>query len=226
MVGAIGSILGEAGVNIAAMQVARREAGGEALMALTVDSSVDAELLSAVAAAIGSAAGQHRRPARRRLSQPARRGESACFDRRRVDRAVLQVEQVQIELPASRSIVSSTASGQFSSSRIWIWSAAACSGALAHGEPVSVARGPRSGYCWSGRRRRRRRGDRRGAAGARHGRTGRWRRARRPACPLLSMAHTTRSKLTGAWCHTVGASGRVVAPTRGGCVLRDISPHR
>jgi D-3-phosphoglycerate dehydrogenase len=37
--------------------VARREAGGEALMALTVDSSVDAELLSAVAAAIGSAKG-------------------------------------------------------------------------------------------------------------------------------------------------------------------------
>ena len=57
VVGAIGSILGEAGVNIAAMQVGRREAGGEALMALTVDSSVDAELLSAVAAEIGSARG-------------------------------------------------------------------------------------------------------------------------------------------------------------------------
>lgn len=57
VVGAIGSILGEAGVNIAAMQVARREVGGEALMTLTVDSSVDAELLSAVAAAIGSARG-------------------------------------------------------------------------------------------------------------------------------------------------------------------------
>jgi D-3-phosphoglycerate dehydrogenase len=57
VVGAIGTILGQAGVNIAAMQVARREAGGEALMALTVDSSVDAELLSAVAAAIGSLRG-------------------------------------------------------------------------------------------------------------------------------------------------------------------------
>jgi D-3-phosphoglycerate dehydrogenase len=57
VVGAIGTILGESGVNIAAMQVARREAGGEALMALTVDSSVDAELLSTVAAAIGSARG-------------------------------------------------------------------------------------------------------------------------------------------------------------------------
>ncbi|HEX5204182.1 phosphoglycerate dehydrogenase [Paractinoplanes rhizophilus] len=57
VIGAIGSILGEAGVNIAAMQVARREAGGEALMTLTVDGSVDADLLSAVAAAIGSSQG-------------------------------------------------------------------------------------------------------------------------------------------------------------------------
>ncbi|MGX6604078.1 phosphoglycerate dehydrogenase [Micromonosporaceae bacterium Da 78-11] len=57
VVGAIGTILGEAGVNIAAMQLARREAGGEALMTLTVDSSVDAELLSTVAAAIGSSRG-------------------------------------------------------------------------------------------------------------------------------------------------------------------------
>jgi D-3-phosphoglycerate dehydrogenase len=56
VVGTVGSILGEAGVNIAAMQVARREAGGEALMTLTVDSSADAELLSAGAAAIGATA--------------------------------------------------------------------------------------------------------------------------------------------------------------------------
>ena len=57
VIGAIGTILGEAGVNIAAMQVARREAGGEALMTLTVDSSVEAEQLSAVATAIGSTRG-------------------------------------------------------------------------------------------------------------------------------------------------------------------------
>ncbi|WP_067505445.1 phosphoglycerate dehydrogenase [Actinoplanes sp. TFC3] len=57
IIGRIGSLLGEAGVNIAAMQVARREAGGEALMALTVDSSVDAELLSTVAEAVGSTRG-------------------------------------------------------------------------------------------------------------------------------------------------------------------------
>ncbi len=54
VIGSIGSLLGEAGVNIAAMQVARREAGGEALMALTVDSAVDAELLTRVAEAVGA----------------------------------------------------------------------------------------------------------------------------------------------------------------------------
>jgi D-3-phosphoglycerate dehydrogenase len=56
VVGTIGSILGEAGVNIAAMQVARREAGGEALMTLTVDSAVSADLLASAAAAIGARA--------------------------------------------------------------------------------------------------------------------------------------------------------------------------
>jgi D-3-phosphoglycerate dehydrogenase len=57
VIGAIGSILGDAGVNIAAMQVVRRSAGGEALMTLTVDSSVSAELLSAVAEAMGALRG-------------------------------------------------------------------------------------------------------------------------------------------------------------------------
>jgi D-3-phosphoglycerate dehydrogenase len=57
VVGAIGSVLGAAGVNIAAMQVARREAGGEALMAITVDSSVDVELLSSATAAIDGSHG-------------------------------------------------------------------------------------------------------------------------------------------------------------------------
>ncbi|HWH31656.1 MAG TPA: phosphoglycerate dehydrogenase, partial [Egibacteraceae bacterium] len=40
VVGTIGGKLGEAGVNIAGMQVGRREAGGEALMALSVDSAM------------------------------------------------------------------------------------------------------------------------------------------------------------------------------------------
>nr|MDT0663034.1 phosphoglycerate dehydrogenase [Micromonospora sp. DSM 115978] len=56
VVGSVGSILGEAGVNIAAMQVARRSAGGEALMTLTVDSAVDAELLTSAAGSIGAVA--------------------------------------------------------------------------------------------------------------------------------------------------------------------------
>ena len=56
VVGTIGTILGEAGVNIAAMQVARREAGGEALMTLTVDSPVSPELLAQAASAIGATA--------------------------------------------------------------------------------------------------------------------------------------------------------------------------
>jgi D-3-phosphoglycerate dehydrogenase len=56
VVGTIGSILGDAGVNIAAMQVARREVGGEALMALTVDSPVGVDLLDKAAGAIGAGA--------------------------------------------------------------------------------------------------------------------------------------------------------------------------
>jgi D-3-phosphoglycerate dehydrogenase len=56
VVGTIGTILGENGVNIAAMQVARLQAGGEALMTLTVDSPVTPDLLTAAADAIGATA--------------------------------------------------------------------------------------------------------------------------------------------------------------------------
>ena len=56
VVGTIGTLLGEAGVNIAAMQVARRAAGGEALMTLTVDEAVPADLLAKAAEAIGASA--------------------------------------------------------------------------------------------------------------------------------------------------------------------------
>ncbi len=56
VVGTVGTILGDAGINIAGMQVARRSAGGEALMALTVDSAVAADLLSRAAEAIGATA--------------------------------------------------------------------------------------------------------------------------------------------------------------------------
>jgi D-3-phosphoglycerate dehydrogenase len=54
VVGTVGTILGGHGVNIAAMQVARRAAGGEALMTLTVDSPVAADLLAKAAEAIGA----------------------------------------------------------------------------------------------------------------------------------------------------------------------------
>jgi D-3-phosphoglycerate dehydrogenase len=56
VVGVIGTLLGEAGVNIAAMQVARRTAGGEALMTLTVDGPVTPDLLARAADAIGATA--------------------------------------------------------------------------------------------------------------------------------------------------------------------------
>jgi D-3-phosphoglycerate dehydrogenase len=56
VVGAVGTLLGKAGVNIAAMQVSRREVGGEALMTLTVDTPVAPELLASAADAIGATA--------------------------------------------------------------------------------------------------------------------------------------------------------------------------
>jgi D-3-phosphoglycerate dehydrogenase len=54
VVGRIGTILGRIGVNIAAMQVSRRSAGGEALMTLTVDSPVPADLLHEASREIGA----------------------------------------------------------------------------------------------------------------------------------------------------------------------------
>jgi D-3-phosphoglycerate dehydrogenase / 2-oxoglutarate reductase len=56
VIGAVGTILGHLDVNIAAMQVARRQAGGEALMTLTVDSPVTADVLTQAADAIGATA--------------------------------------------------------------------------------------------------------------------------------------------------------------------------
>ncbi|WP_127793769.1 phosphoglycerate dehydrogenase [Agromyces sp. LHK192] len=52
IVAVYGSAFGEAGINIAGMQIARREAGGQALSVLTVDSPVPAEVLDRVATAI------------------------------------------------------------------------------------------------------------------------------------------------------------------------------
>ena len=54
VVGTVGQVLGSAGVNIASMQVARQSQGGSALMALTVDSGVDATALEEIARQIGA----------------------------------------------------------------------------------------------------------------------------------------------------------------------------
>jgi D-3-phosphoglycerate dehydrogenase len=54
VVGTVGAALGEAGVNIAGAQVSRTTRGGEALMAVTVDSRVGADLLGDIAGRIGA----------------------------------------------------------------------------------------------------------------------------------------------------------------------------
>jgi len=54
VIGRIGSMLGEAGVNIAGAQVARKAAGGLALMGVTVDSPIPPEVLQRIAAEIGA----------------------------------------------------------------------------------------------------------------------------------------------------------------------------
>ena len=54
VVGAVGNALGKAGINIAGMQVARASAGGNALMAITVDSPVSESIVSAVSKETGA----------------------------------------------------------------------------------------------------------------------------------------------------------------------------
>jgi D-3-phosphoglycerate dehydrogenase len=53
VIGRVGTILGEAGINIASMEVGRKEAGGLALMGLTVDSPIPAEVLERIVEAVG-----------------------------------------------------------------------------------------------------------------------------------------------------------------------------
>jgi D-3-phosphoglycerate dehydrogenase / 2-oxoglutarate reductase len=48
VIGRVGTMLGESGVNIASMEVSRRAAGGHALMVLTVDSAITPEVLAAI----------------------------------------------------------------------------------------------------------------------------------------------------------------------------------
>jgi len=54
VVGTVGQVLGGQQINIAGMQVCRHAQGGDALMVLTVDSAVHADLLSEIADAIGA----------------------------------------------------------------------------------------------------------------------------------------------------------------------------
>ncbi|MEI8149238.1 MAG: phosphoglycerate dehydrogenase [Actinomycetes bacterium] len=54
IVGSVGNLLGKAKINIAGMQVSRKEAGGQALMAITVDSGVGADLVASIQKETGS----------------------------------------------------------------------------------------------------------------------------------------------------------------------------
>ncbi|HVF04617.1 MAG TPA: ACT domain-containing protein, partial [Frankiaceae bacterium] len=54
IVGAVGGILGAANVNIASMQVSRTQQGGDALMALTVDTAIPPEALGQISEAVGA----------------------------------------------------------------------------------------------------------------------------------------------------------------------------
>jgi D-3-phosphoglycerate dehydrogenase len=55
IVGTVGRILGEAGVNIAGMQVSRDRKGGHALVAMTVDGAIPAPVLDEIITEIGAA---------------------------------------------------------------------------------------------------------------------------------------------------------------------------
>ena len=54
VVGAVGTMLGSAGINIASMEVGRKEAGGPALMGITVDSPIPGPVLAEIARAVGA----------------------------------------------------------------------------------------------------------------------------------------------------------------------------
>jgi len=58
VVGTVGNILGTAGVNIAGMQVSRHEQGGDALVALTVDSAIPPAVLDEIVRSIGATSGR------------------------------------------------------------------------------------------------------------------------------------------------------------------------
>src|SRR5688572_18803182 len=53
VIGTVGTVLGEAGVNIASMEVGRKEAGGLALMGLTVDSPIPDDVIEQLVQSVG-----------------------------------------------------------------------------------------------------------------------------------------------------------------------------
>ena len=54
VIGTVGRLLGDAEINIAGMQVARKDKGGQALVTLTVDSRIPADVLGAIATEVGA----------------------------------------------------------------------------------------------------------------------------------------------------------------------------
>lgn len=58
IVGVVGRILGDHGINIASMQVARDVKGGKALIALTVDTAIPSEVIDQIGAEIGADSGR------------------------------------------------------------------------------------------------------------------------------------------------------------------------
>ncbi|MGL5928992.1 MAG: ACT domain-containing protein, partial [Dermatophilaceae bacterium] len=54
VIGVVGRLLGDADVNIAGMQVSRIDSGGRALVALTVDSAIPADVVGAIETEIGA----------------------------------------------------------------------------------------------------------------------------------------------------------------------------
>jgi len=58
VVGVVGQMLGEAGVNIGGMQVSREDPQGHALIVLTIDTSAPAELIARIATSIDAHTGQ------------------------------------------------------------------------------------------------------------------------------------------------------------------------
>ena len=54
VIGTVGTLLGEAGINIAAMEVGRRAAGGHAVMGMAVDSPIPAATLAEIERVVGA----------------------------------------------------------------------------------------------------------------------------------------------------------------------------